>query len=60
MSVAVVSVRMVQMAGDEVIDMIAMRNRLVSAAGPVLVPLFMTFAGVIGSAGFGVRDGDFD
>jgi hypothetical protein len=52
--VAVVAVGIVQMAGHEVISVIAMRDRLVSAAGPMLVALFVTFAGVIGSAASGV------
>jgi hypothetical protein len=55
MVVAVVAMGMMQMAIDEVIDMIAMRHRLVAATGTVAVSLIMTAALMLGGAGIGVR-----
>ena len=42
MIVAVVAVRMVQVPLDEVIDVVAVRHRLVPAARPVAVRLLVT------------------
>ena len=42
MVVAVVLVRVVQVALDEVIDVVAVRHRLVAAAGPMLVLCVMS------------------
>ena len=45
--VAVAFVRMVQMAGDEIVGMVAVRHRLVPAAGSVLVASLMAVTGVV-------------
>src|SRR5689334_23274742 len=60
MVVAVVAVRMVQVALDEVIHMIAMRNRFVAAAGAVDVALGVAAAGVGRGAGSGILATDVD
>jgi len=58
--VAVVAVRMVQVASDEVIDMIAVRHRLVAAAGAMRVARLMAGAAVGSRAAVGVGLGDLD
>ena len=55
-----IAILMVQVAGNQVIDMVAMGDGLVSAARAMLVSLLMTVANVIGSADRGVRGGYFD
>jgi hypothetical protein len=50
MIVAVVAVLVVQVALDQVIDVVPMRDSLVAAAGAVLVPAVMLSAGVAGGA----------
>jgi hypothetical protein len=52
--VAVVAVRMVQVPVDQVIDMIAVRDRFVAAAGAVLMGFVMLSAIVAGRAIAGV------
>jgi hypothetical protein len=52
--VAVVAVRVVQVAVDEVVDVIAMRHRLVPAARPVLMPRLVPLAAMLGCAAVGV------
>jgi hypothetical protein len=51
MVIAVSSTRAVQMAIDEIIHVIAMRNSCVSAVGAVFVSAVMTFALVLWCAG---------
>jgi hypothetical protein len=48
--VAVVAVRMVKMAGDAIIHMVAVRHRLVAAAGAVHMTRLMPTATMVGSA----------
>ena len=55
MIIAVVAVRMVQVAVDEVVDVVAMRDSLVAAVRTMDVPWFVTAAGVSRSAGLGIR-----
>jgi hypothetical protein len=52
--VAVVAVRVVQMAGDAIIHMIAVRHRLVTTAGPVRMPRLMPAATMVRGAALGV------
>jgi hypothetical protein len=58
--VAVGAVRVVQVAVHEVIDVIAVRDRLVAAAGAVNVILRVASALVCGGAGVRVRPRHFD
>ena len=58
MIVAVVAVRMVQVAVHEVINVVSVRHGFVAAARTMLVPLLMLAASVIGSAVRGIRAGD--
>ncbi len=51
MIVAVIAVRVVQMAFDQVIDVIAVRHRLVATTGAVVVGLVVAAAGVGRRAG---------
>lgn len=60
MVVAVVFVRMVEVAIHEVIDVVAVGHRFVAAAGAVDVAGFVAAAGVGGRAGVGVGGGHFD
>ena len=61
--VAVVAVRVVQVAIDEVIDVVAVRDRGVAAIRPVDVPSFVACAGVargaVGGVSGGHREGVF-
>jgi hypothetical protein len=50
MIVTVIGVRMVQVAINEIIDMIAVRHRLVATIGAVSVRTFVTDAVVVGRA----------
>jgi hypothetical protein len=54
-----VAVRMVQVAVNEVIDMIAVRHRLMSAAGPMAMVFVMTTTAVPRSAAIRVLGTDF-
>ena len=58
--VAVVAVRVVQVAIDEVIDVVAMWHRFVAAAGAVDVSGFVAAAVVVGRAGVRVGGADGD
>jgi hypothetical protein len=58
MIVAVVAVRVVQVAVDQIIDMIAVRYRLVAAVRAVLVALRMASALVVGRAAIGIGGAD--
>lgn len=55
-----IAVRMVQMAADQVIDVIAVRNRFVPAPGAVHMARVMTAAGVVLGATFGIGGADLD
>ena len=50
-----VSVRVVQMARDQVISMIAVRHGFMAAFRTVLVLFIVSVAGVLGCAGRGIR-----
>jgi len=52
--VAVVAVRVMQVVGDAVIEVIAVRHRLVAAAGAVDVARLMAAATMVGHAHVGV------
>ena len=60
MVVAVISVRMVQMTSDQVVDVIPVRDHVVPTIGAVLVRRAMLPAGVLGSAAFGVDVADLE
>ncbi len=49
-----IAVRMMQVVGDAVIDVIAMRDRLVTAIGAVDMTGLMAAAAVVGGAGVGI------
>ena len=55
MVVAVAAVRMVQATRDQVIDVIAVRHRLATATGTVLMAFVVTTAGVLRRTGFRIR-----
>jgi hypothetical protein len=48
--VAVIAVRVVQMAADTVVDMIAVRNRLMAASGAVDMTCVVAAAAMVGGA----------
>ena len=52
--------RVVQVAVDQIVDVIAVRHRLMSATGPMLVSRLMAFAAVLGRAAVGVGRRHFD
>ena len=54
MVVAVIAVRMMKVVADAIVHVIAVRNRLVSAAGAVNVTRLVATAAVIGGALVGV------
>jgi hypothetical protein len=54
MVVAVVAVRVMKVAADAVVHVVAVRHRLVSAAGAVDVARLMLGATMVGSARLGV------
>lgn len=60
MIVAVVAVRVMQMATDAVIDVVAMRDRLVAAAGTVHMTLLVAAAAVVRGAAVRVVARDLD
>jgi len=49
-----IAVRMMQVVGDAVIDVVAMRDRFVTAIGAVDVTGLMAAAAVVGGAGVGI------
>jgi hypothetical protein len=53
--VAVVTVRVVQVAVDQIVDMVAMRHYLVTATRAMLVPGLVSLAAVLRRAAVGVR-----
>ena len=54
MVVAVIAVRMVEMAGDAIVHVIAVRHRRVATAGAMLVARFMPTAAMAGGAADGI------
>jgi hypothetical protein len=58
--VAVTTVRMMSVARDQVVDVVAVRHGLVSAAGPVSVSLGVARAAVCGCAARGVCGADVE
>ena len=60
MIIAMIAVGVMQMPGDQVVDVIAVGNRLVAAAGAVNVSRFVAAAVVPGSASSGIVFGDCD
>jgi hypothetical protein len=58
--VAVVAVRMMEVAADAVVQVVAVGNCLVTAAGAVDVAGFMTAAAMIRGAAIGIVAGDVD
>ena len=55
-----IAVLVVQASVDQVVDVVAVRNRFVSAAGAVHVTRFVIGAAVLGIAAVGVAVGDLD
>jgi hypothetical protein len=55
-----VTVRMMKVAADTVVDVIAVRNRLMAAAGAVDMARLMTAAAMVRGAAVRVLAGDFD
>ena len=60
MVVAVLGVRVVQVIADEIVDVVAVGNLLVTARGPVLMRGIMRAAGVLGGAAGGIGVGDVE
>jgi hypothetical protein len=58
--VAVVAVRVMQVAVDQVVDVITVRHRLVPAAGAVLVARLVPFAAMLGRAAAGIAGRHLD
>jgi hypothetical protein len=58
--VAVIAVRVMQVIADAIVDVIAMRNRLVTAAGAVDMTRFVAAAAVVCGAPVGVVAGHLD
>jgi hypothetical protein len=58
--VAVVAMRMMEVAADTVVDVIAVRNRLMAAAGDVDMARLMTAAAMVRGAAVRVVAGDVD
>jgi len=52
--VAVIAVRVVKMAGNAIIHVVAMRHRLVAAAGAMHMARLMPAAAVVGGAAVGI------
>ena len=50
MVVAVIAVRMVKMAGDPIVHMVAVRHRIVAAYGPVDMTRVAPTAAMVGGA----------
>lgn len=55
-----VPVRVVQVAVDEVVDVVAMRHRLMPATGAVLVPRLVSLAAMLGRAAIRVLRSHLD
>ena len=60
MIVAVAAVRVVQMAVDQIVDVVAVRHRLVAAPGSVLVPRLVPGAAVVRRAAVGIAGRHLD
>ena len=58
--VAVAPVRVVQVAGDKIVHVIAVRHRFMAAAGPVNVARLMPRAGMLRGADGGIGSAHFD
>jgi hypothetical protein len=58
--IAVIAVRVVEVAADDVVDVVTVLYRLVAAVGAVLVLGAVVFAVVVGRALVGVGLGDRD
>ena len=54
MVVAVIAVRVVKMAGDPIVHMVAVRHRIVAASGPVDMARIVPIAAMVGGAAVGV------
>ena len=54
MVVAVIAVRMVKMAGDPIVHMVAVRHRIVAASGHVDMARVVPTAAMLGGAAVGV------
>ena len=54
MVVAVIAVRVVKMVGDAIVDVVAVRHRLVAAVRTVHMARLMSTATMVGSAAIGV------
>ena len=54
MVVAVITVRVVQMAGDPIVHMVAVRHRIVAASRPVDMARIVLTAAMVGGAAVGV------
>jgi hypothetical protein len=58
--VAVIAMRMMQMTLDAVVDVVAMRHRVMPAAGPMHMGRLMPGAAMVGGAAVGIGAGHFD
>jgi hypothetical protein len=58
--VAVLGVRVVHVIADEIVDVVAVGNLLVTARGPVLMRRIVCAAGVLGGAAGGIGVGDVE
>jgi hypothetical protein len=52
--VAVIAVRVVKMAGDPIVHMVAVRHRIVATSGPVDMTRIVPTAAMVGGAAVGV------
>jgi hypothetical protein len=60
MIIAMIAMGMVQMPIHQIVDVVAVRNRLVTASGAVLVARRVPLAAVLGCAAIGVLRRHFD
>ncbi len=60
MVVAMIAMRVMQAALDEIVDMIAVRRRFMSAAGSMHMARLMAFVPVLGGAAVRIAVADFD
>jgi hypothetical protein len=58
--VAVIAVRMVEMAGDAIVHVVAVRHRLVATVGAVLMACLMPTAAMVRGAAVGILVRDLD
>jgi hypothetical protein len=58
--VAVIAMRMMQMTLDAKVDVVAMRHRVMAAAGPMHMGRLMAGAAMVGGAAVGIGPGHFD